>query len=444
MDQTSVTRIHQLFHRNGKIIKITKIENHFYRAISLLLYRLSNVLILYSTTYNTGDLKILTYIYENKDLLGKLKRRPHLIILIQEKNLEQIEEELELKVDFEGEEEEEIDEDLEEEKMMEKRLQKFKEIKIKQIEKKYFSTINFYKIPTFKKKKGKFDEKKDSFDKEIKTIREKIIILNSSSNYYDNMKNFYEILLIGINILNKNEYVKMEKSTERKMMEEVNSELFSSLDQIHEVNEEFIKILKDFKKSGDIILKKMKESTKGVFFFTKINEIKEEIQKLKIKKEKYEQNQVKYNEAIFGITKFGIERDAAVSMADKFMLFRIYGWKKLKFEEIAKYMILFEKVESKIIDLNYVIYHEEKKKNENEGFFFINENISNNFSNLMNFDNLVFSLFKNEKNFKIFNFFNSSPVLNLFDLLLDGINNVFTMTGINHSKIAIKKRPAPK
>jgi hypothetical protein len=54
---------------------IEKIENHYNKSLALLLYRLCNVMLLYSTSYNNGDLKILSYIYANKDLLSNFKRK---------------------------------------------------------------------------------------------------------------------------------------------------------------------------------------------------------------------------------------------------------------------------------------------------------------------------------------------------------------------------------
>jgi hypothetical protein len=84
-------------------------------------------------------------------------------------------------------EEVEGEDDLEEEEILDKRFEKFKEKKIDQIEKYYFSSIHFYKIPTFKKfKGGKFNEKKEEFDSQVRLLRERIIYNCSSCYYYGN------------------------------------------------------------------------------------------------------------------------------------------------------------------------------------------------------------------------------------------------------------------
>jgi hypothetical protein len=123
---------------------------------------------------------------------------------------------------------------------MKKKFEIFKKRKEKQINKKYFSSINFFKIPTLnnkflnininnnnnnnnnnnkelnnnkevnnnniKKNKNYIlnENKRKLFEKIIIEIKEYILLYNSNSIYYKNFNNFYEIFLIGINIINKN------------------------------------------------------------------------------------------------------------------------------------------------------------------------------------------------------------------------------------------------
>jgi predicted GTPase len=52
--------------KNSSSTLIEKAVEHYNKSLALILYRLSNVLLLYCTSYNNGDLKLLSYIYANK------------------------------------------------------------------------------------------------------------------------------------------------------------------------------------------------------------------------------------------------------------------------------------------------------------------------------------------------------------------------------------------
>jgi hypothetical protein len=240
---------------NNGSLSIERVLEHYNKSLALLLYRLSNILLLYCSSYNNGDLKLFTYIYSNKDLLGKLNRKPHLILIMQDKNLEEVEDE----------------DDLNDDEIEDKRFEQFKKKKLEQIDKSFFSSISFMRIPTFKLIKGKFNQKKDEFDKMVVLLKEKIIYENCNCYYYGTFKDFNEIFIIGVNSINKNESLEIEKPKYIRLIEESDKKLFELLESCYQCTEDTINNLKSFFEQGRNVQKKIKECIEWIekYFYAK-------------------------------------------------------------------------------------------------------------------------------------------------------------------------------
>jgi hypothetical protein len=111
--------------------------------------------------------------------------------------------------------------------------------------------VSFFKIPTFKVRKGKYDEKKEEFDQTVYNLKEKIIIDNCyHSYYYGSFKDFHEVFVIGINSINKNECLDIEKPKHIKLIEDVDTRLFDNLESCYLFSEELVIGLDEFHKQG--------------------------------------------------------------------------------------------------------------------------------------------------------------------------------------------------